>query len=90
MAEFTDIEIKSDGSLSAQGLIDRVIAQDARIAALEAENSLLTELLANYKLKSNDLLHCLKVILSHAEGDEELDVRLHLDIAQEKVNKYDT
>jgi hypothetical protein len=39
---------------------------------------------ANARLiaKAPDLLHCLKVICCHAEGREDLDVALHLDVAR--------
>lgn len=34
-----------------------------------------------------DLLFCLKVICSHAEGDERLDARLHLEEARAAIAK---
>jgi hypothetical protein len=39
---------------------------------------------ANARLiaKSPELLHCLKVICCHAEGREDLDAALHLDVAR--------
>jgi hypothetical protein len=33
-------------------------------------------------VKAPELLHCLKVICCHAEGREDLDVALHLDVAR--------
>ena len=44
---------------------------------------------ANAKLvaAAPDLLFCLKVICSHAEGDERLDARLHLEEARAAIAK---
>jgi hypothetical protein len=37
---------------------------------------------ASLIVKAPDMLHCLKVICCHAEGREDLDVALHLDVAR--------
>ena len=49
----------------------------------------LAECAANVRLiaAAPELLHCLKVILDHADGDERLEVSLHLDIARQIVAK---
>lgn len=39
--------------------------------------------------KAPQLLHCLKVIIDHADGDERLIGSLHLDIAQELVDEVE-
>lgn len=35
-------------------------------------------------------VHCIKVILDHAEGDERLEVSLHLDIARQIVDEIES
>ena len=35
------------------------------------------------------LLHCLKVIVCHAEGREDLDAELHLDIARDIIERME-